>query len=133
MWWEKGGFNLGFLNHMRYQTGNTPGSYKNPFFDITQGDNDFNKANSGTYPAGPGYDMATGLGSFNGTNLAKDLVAAGLNSTGTRATASNNTWYFAEGSVGGGFQEFITMDNPDSAKNAHVNINYLFPTKASIT
>jgi kumamolisin len=129
---RQGGFNLGFLNPMLYRLANNPGAYKNDFFDITQGNNDFNKANNGTYPAGPGYDMATGLGSFNAANLAKDLVALAQSAKGTRASTSSNTWYFAEGCVGGGFQEFITMNNPDPAKDAHVAITYLFPTKAPV-
>ncbi|MGH9016824.1 MAG: hypothetical protein ACRDY1_03665, partial [Acidimicrobiales bacterium] len=43
------------------------------FNDVTTGDNDFTDTAGGTYAAGPGYDMASGLGSPQGTNLATDL------------------------------------------------------------
>jgi len=43
------------------------------FNDITTGDNDFTTTNNGAYAAGPGYDMATGLGSPQAGNLAADL------------------------------------------------------------
>ncbi|HLH66642.1 MAG TPA: protease pro-enzyme activation domain-containing protein [Solirubrobacteraceae bacterium] len=42
------------------------------FNDVTSGDNDFTGATGGLYPAGPGYDMATGLG----TPRAAALVGA---------------------------------------------------------
>ena len=37
------------------------------FHDVTAGTNDF-------YPAGPGYDMVTGLGTPDAWNLARDLA-----------------------------------------------------------
>ncbi|HEY7947282.1 MAG TPA: hypothetical protein VID75_06380, partial [Acidimicrobiales bacterium] len=43
------------------------------FNDVTTGDNDYTTTNNGAYAAGPGYDMATGLGSPQATNLAADL------------------------------------------------------------
>lgn len=39
--------------------------------------------------------------------------------------ATSSTWYFAEGSVGGTFQEYITLFNPNSSQ-ASVTITYLF-------
>src|SRR5579859_2044373 len=39
------------------------------------------------------------------------------------ATPANNTWYFDAGSVGGGFQEYITLQNPNTAA-ANVSITY---------
>lgn len=35
-------------------------------------------------------------------------------------------WYFAEGRVGGGFKEFLTLDNPDPARSCAVNAQYLY-------
>jgi hypothetical protein len=43
------------------------------FNDITTGNNDLNGLNGGHYPAGPGYDMVTGLGTPVGANLAQGL------------------------------------------------------------
>jgi hypothetical protein len=39
--------------------------------------------------------------------------------------ATSTVWYFAEGSVGGSFQEFLTLYNPNSTA-ASVTITYLF-------
>lgn len=36
------------------------------------------------------------------------------------------TWYFAEGRVGSGFQEYLTIDNPDPVNVCKVNIQYLY-------
>jgi streptogramin lyase len=38
----------------------------------------------------------------------------------------NKTWYFAEGRVGAGFQEYLTLGNPDPANSCQVNIQYLY-------
>ncbi len=43
-----------------------------PFYDITTGNND-DGTGSGTYAAGPGYDLATGWGSLNAFQLARAL------------------------------------------------------------
>jgi kumamolisin len=58
---------VGFFNPILYHLANAPVPYR-PFHDITVGGNDF-------YTATPGYDMATGLGSPNVYNLARDLTA----------------------------------------------------------
>lgn len=41
------------------------------------------------------------------------------------AGPTSSTWYFAEGRVGGGFQEFLTLENP-SSNPCSVNIGYLY-------
>ncbi len=43
------------------------------------------------------------------------------------------TWYFAEGRVGGGFSEFITLSNPDGANQCLVNIQYLLRSGSTVT
>jgi kumamolisin len=58
---------VGFFNPILYRLASSPVPYP-PFHDITVGGNDF-------YAATPGYDMATGLGSPNVYNLARDLKA----------------------------------------------------------
>ena len=70
-----GGKTIGFANPALYKAAAT--SYSSDFHDITSGDNDdTNWGNtSGLYPAGVGYDMATGLGTPNGANLVKTLCA----------------------------------------------------------
>src|SRR6266581_6416724 len=46
----------------------------------------------------------------------------------TRTTAAGTTWYFAEGYVGRNFQEFLTLENPDTKQAAQVQVKYLFAT-----
>ncbi len=117
---KNGGFNMGFLNPSLYQIA-AGSNYSNDFHDVTIGDNDFNFLNNGLYPATTGYDMTTGLGSPNAYNLAQDLIA--LN--GQRAaTPANTQWYFAEGSVGGGFAEYLTLQNPSTTQTATVTVTY---------
>jgi hypothetical protein len=47
------------------------------FTDVTSGDNDLTNTNGGLYPAGPGYDMATGWGTPEGGSLVSGLQPAG--------------------------------------------------------
>jgi kumamolisin len=118
---KNGGFNLGFINPLLYQIAN--GShYSTDFHDVINGENDYNDYNSGDYPATATYDLASGLGSPDAYNLAQDLIS--LN--GQRAaTPASTTWYFAEGSAGGGFQEFLTVENPSTQTTASVTFEYL--------
>ncbi|MGC9220893.1 MAG: protease pro-enzyme activation domain-containing protein [Solirubrobacteraceae bacterium] len=53
---------LGFANPALYNVASGAG-YASAFNDITSGNNDLLDAHDGTYAAGPGYDMASGLGS----------------------------------------------------------------------
>jgi kumamolisin len=65
----RGGRRVGFLNPVLYRLAATAPTYR-PLHDITVGGNDF-------YPATPGYDMVTGLGSPDVWNLARDLARLG--------------------------------------------------------
>lgn len=38
----------------------------------------------------------------------------------------NDNWYFGEGRVGSGFNEYITLDNPDASQACAVNVKYLY-------
>ncbi len=58
---------VGFFNPILYRLSSSSEPYA-PFHDVTVGGNDF-------YAATPGYDMATGLGSPDVYNLARDLKA----------------------------------------------------------
>jgi kumamolisin len=60
---------VGFLNPLLYALA------ANPLRDITTGTNDIT-GQLGGYPAGPGWDACTGLGSPNGTALAKALAGS---------------------------------------------------------
>ena len=57
---------MGYFNPTLYKVAQTP-RYTSDFHDITQGNNLY-------YAAGPGYDNATGWGTFNGAGLFQDLT-----------------------------------------------------------
>lgn len=71
---KEGKSRLGFLNPLLYQIARNKRLYRACFHDVTKGNNDYNGLNAGRYPASPGYDMATGLGSYNADALARRLV-----------------------------------------------------------
>ena len=130
-----GNFNLGFLNPLLYQIGQNSSStsYSNDFNDVQQGNNYTTADGNNEFQATPNYDMTTGLGSYNALALATDLELLAKNQTNSRLTPASNTWYFAEGSVGGSFNEFITLLNPSPTQAATVNITYLFQNKPAVT
>ncbi len=66
------GTTVGFVNPAIYALGMTT-NYTNCFHDTTVGDN-IGTNTPGLYPAVPGYDLATGWGSPNGTNLINALA-----------------------------------------------------------
>ena len=66
------GETVGFANPLLYQIASTDPT---AFNDIISGDNDLTGTNSGLYPATPGYDMASGLGTPNAAALPSDLCA----------------------------------------------------------
>ena len=76
------------MNPVLYQIAQSS-HYANDFHDITTGTNNLGVAGNPDYPAGPGYDDATGLGSFNGLNLYNDLVAPAA-PTGLTATTTTS-------------------------------------------
>jgi Pro-kumamolisin, activation domain/Putative Ig domain len=71
-----GGTSLGFLNPALYHVAGA--AYPSYFHDVTSGNNDLSGTNGGRYGAGPGFDLATGLGTPNGAALAGALCAAAL-------------------------------------------------------
>jgi len=71
-----GGIPIGFLNPALYRA--AADAYARDFHDITTGNNDFTGTHGGLYPAGPGFDMASGLGTPNATALAASLCGAAL-------------------------------------------------------
>jgi subtilase family serine protease len=69
------GSGLGLINPALYEIANDPAKYASDFFDVTVGNNQASPDIAG-YPATPGWDPATGLGTPNAANLLPDLVAA---------------------------------------------------------
>src|SRR5947207_15544757 len=100
------GFMVGILNHSLYNIahGATVTSYNASFHDIVPvsgyvNNNDY-VGNSGTYPDGSAYDLATGLGTYDAYNLSQNLVTLGK-ALPHQTAPTSTTWYFAEGRVGG--------------------------------
>jgi len=129
---KAGGFNIGFANPLLYQVASNSTQYANDFHDVSTGTNDYSGFQGGKYPATAGYDMATGLGSFNADNLATDLVALARTNNGQRLAPASNTWYFPEGDEGGGFQEYITIENPNPTLTATVKLTYVTATTTTV-
>jgi subtilase family serine protease len=69
------GGGLGLINPALYELASNPTSYANDFYDVTTGNNQLDPSIPG-YPATPGWDPVTGLGTPNAANLVPDLVAA---------------------------------------------------------
>ncbi len=67
------GVPIGFANPALYSAAAT--AYSSDFNDVTTGNNDMTGTNGGRFPAGAGYDMATGLGTPNGAALASSLCS----------------------------------------------------------
>jgi subtilase family serine protease len=67
---------IGFANPALYAAAGS--AYATYFNDVTSGTNDFTGTNGGLYPAGSGYDMASGLGTPNAGALAAALCADSL-------------------------------------------------------
>jgi subtilase family serine protease len=70
------GGGLGLINPTLYKIGSNPAEYADDFFDVTTGNNTLNPLIPG-YPATPGWDPVTGLGTPNAANLLPDLAAGG--------------------------------------------------------
>jgi subtilase family serine protease len=67
---------LGFASPALYRAAGT--AYAADFHDVLAGNNDFSHTNGGQFSAGPGYDLASGLGSPNATALVGSLCADSL-------------------------------------------------------
>ncbi len=72
---QMAGHPLGFINPTLYKLA-TSKAYAQDFHDITIGDNTNIRANVTGYPAVPGWDPVTGLGTPNAAKLLPDLIAA---------------------------------------------------------
>ncbi len=69
------GGGLGPINPALYKIGADSTRYAKDFFDVTTGNNQLDPSIPG-YPATPGWDPVTGLGTPNAANLVPDLVKA---------------------------------------------------------
>ena len=77
---------IGFLNPALYTLGKSV-NYTNYFYDITTGNNTWSLSPV-NFPAVPGFDLATGWGSPQGTNLINALAAAAASTNGGGGSAN---------------------------------------------
>jgi subtilase family serine protease len=80
------GTDIGFANPGLYRAAAT--GYAADFNDVRSGNNDFTGTSGGEYPAGSGYDVATGLGTPNGSSLVPALCAQTLRITNPGAQST---------------------------------------------
>jgi subtilase family serine protease len=67
---------LGFAGPALYRAAGS--AYTADFHDIVAGNNDFTHTNGGQFAAGTGYDLASGLGSPDATNLVSSMCSDSL-------------------------------------------------------
>lgn len=77
---------IGFINPKIYALAKTA-SYTNYFNDVTTGNNEWSQSPT-NFPAVTGYDLCTGLGSPNGTNLINALAATSATNGGGGGTTA---------------------------------------------
>ncbi|HLI60284.1 MAG TPA: S53 family peptidase [Solirubrobacteraceae bacterium] len=77
---------LGFAGPALYRA--AAGDYRGDFHDVTSGGNDLTGGNGGRWPAGPGYDLASGLGTPDAAPLARDLCDDSLALSRVRGQSS---------------------------------------------
>jgi subtilase family serine protease len=78
---------VGLLNPVLYNLASNATTYANDFNDVTMGNNNYWHNDPTQYAAGPGYDLASGLGSPK-TQLIYDVVGA-LNTVTNTPTPTN--------------------------------------------
>lgn len=86
---------VGFASPLLYDVASNPTDYASGFNDVTLGNNDIYNLEHGTYAAGPGYDLASGLGSPEltpapgvvGPGLAQSLCTAAQGATTATVTS----------------------------------------------
>ena len=126
---------LGFANTWLYQVAQTS-NYATGFHQITTG-------NNGYYPAEPGYNDATGLGSFNGINLYNILVGTTkpttppATPTGLTATGGNNqvslSWSYSTGAASYTVERSTSSSFPSGSTQTFSNILNTAYTDSSVT
>ena len=103
-----------------------PSLYAHPsyLFDVTSGNNDYTGTNSGAYPAGTGYDMATGLGTPGAGLFAPGVLCNTNNAsvTSTQIPPAATSGYRLFGSDGGVFAfGDATYQGSVPGDNIHIN------------
>jgi len=106
---------VGFLNPALYQIASST-NYANCFHDIVLGNNTWSNSLN-LFFAVPGYDLCTGLGTPNGTNLINTLLAAPATIVPTHISPPSppygtNLSTFSGGNPNGTWSLFVQDDKP---------------------
>ncbi|MCJ7653144.1 MAG: DUF5719 family protein, partial [Actinobacteria bacterium] len=78
-----------------------------------------------------GYSSGSGGAAVPNFFAVTENWTEGLEVYGTRIEPPYPKWYFAEGYTGPGFEEWLTIQNPDSATTANVQIEYMLNGEAN--
>ncbi|MBO0768781.1 MAG: hypothetical protein J2O48_08880, partial [Solirubrobacterales bacterium] len=123
---------IGFLNPALYQLASDPSTYARDFHDVTAGSNNVHYDTKdcprgcnphGLYQAGRGYDMATGLGSFDVTALGNDLVK---NARGLDLSPNTQTLYgYSNGGPATSRAVSVTGGSAGAGYSAHSDAKWL--------
>ena len=103
---------IGFANPVLYTAAGN--AYSTDFNDITSANNDLTGTNGGNFPAGKGYDMATGLGTPNGQTLPATLCNDGVPPPGVTITSPGDQ------SMPIGASATVQIDATDSTSGATI-------------
>ncbi len=119
---------LGFANPSLYPIGKG-GSYSSNFHDITSGNNLY-------YNAYPGYDNATGWGSFNGANLFATLTSSTpppppVTNPAWSITMTHNPNAFTRG--GSGVYTITPKNSGNASTSGSVTVQITLPTGITCT
>jgi len=128
---------IGFINPALYAIGHNPLIYTNCFNDITNGNNEWSGSPT-LFTAVTNYDLCTGLGTPNGTNLINALVSGpvyifhvsppppvyGTNLNSVNGTTPDGPWYLFiqdndtlnSGVINNGWNLALTLGNPVGAE-----------------
>jgi hypothetical protein len=106
---------IGFINPVLYKVGKSP-SYTTTFHDITSGSN-ANSSSPSLFPAVTGYDLCTGWGTPNGTNLIEALLAGTVGGL----VITPPLGFIGTGPVGGPFQGISASYTLTNAGTASLN------------
>jgi hypothetical protein len=123
---------LGSASAQLYQVFNTPQALT-AYHDITTGNNDNNGFNNGDYPATAGYDLASGIGTPDAWNLARDIAGdvpvltpnliyltttPGVDPTPQTVTIQNNSENTYNWTLSG-LQSWVSSDQTSGSIPAH--------------
>ena len=116
---------VGLINQAIYEIGRQS-SYSSDFHDVTSGNN-FSASSPTNFPAVPGYDLCTGWGTPNGTNLINALVNP------DPLAVSPVSGFISSGSMGGPFTATSQSFSLTNSGTASLNWSFMGPAWLNVS